>query len=67
MTFDNVFWKTFNESGSSIKESKSHLVEDLSSNKALCGTDIPNKKEGVEVEGGYGGNGACKRCEKAAK
>jgi len=63
MTFETVFWKTFNENGSSIKQSKTHAV-DFTGRKTLCGTIIPKHVPCVEAEGG--GLCECKRCNKAA-
>ena len=63
MEIDNVFWKRWNDAGHSIIDSKSHRAERNSDN-TLCGIPIPVKTPGFDVEGGYGGNGYCKRCQK---
>lgn len=66
MLFDTIGWKTLNENGSSIAESKIHRVDGNFSSHTLCGIAVPDKNSNKDVSG-CAGYGVCKRCERAAK
>lgn len=63
--FDRVCWSKFDDMGFARNYGKEHLIDDTSE-KTLCGLDIPSFQDGYDVTS-HQGDAMCKRCLKKQK